>query len=214
MTSNPALREGLTAHLGLITEELNIKRIEFTDKPEEYVSYEVKPNFKALGPKFGKQMKAISAALQSGDSAALHAQLQSGGIQLEIDGATILLGEDDVEIRLKAREGFAAAQGKNMVVVLSTEITEELRNEGWVREFIRGVQDLRKENGLAYDARIAVRFCTASDTLAEVLLSYSEAISCEVLARSLERASEAAPEAKTVSAGDFEVAVAIALWQE
>ncbi len=214
VTSNPALREGLTAHLGLITEELNIKRIEFTDKPEEYVSYEVKPNFKALGPKFGKQMKAISAALQSGDSAALHAQLQSGGIQLEIDGATIALGEDDVEIRLKAREGFAAAQGKNMVVVLSTEITEELRNEGWVREFIRGVQDLRKENGLAYDARIAVRFCTASDTLAEVLLSYSEAISCEVLARSLERASEAAPEAKTVSAGDFEVAVAIALWQE
>lgn len=207
--SDEGLREGLTAHLSLIMEELNIKRAEFTEKPEEYVSYEVKPNFKTLGPKFGKQMKSISAALQSGNSAAFFAQLQTGALSLDIGGQTVELTPEDVEIRLNAKEGFAAAQGKNMVVVLSTQITEELRREGWVREFIRCAQDIRKEKGLAYDARIEVAFHTPSDDLAKALEEFSQAISGEVLAQSLQRTAQSGEAMKSLSIDGMPLAVSV-----
>ena len=207
--SDAGLREGLSGHLGLIMEELNIKRVEFTEKPEAYVSYEVKPNFKTLGPKFGKQMKSIAAALQAGSSAAFFAELQTGAIRLELEGQTIELTQEDVEIRLNAKEGFAAAQGKNMVVVLSTAITEELRREGWVREFIRSAQDIRKDMGLAYDARIAVVFHTASDALGQTIEDFKQAISGEVLATSIARAGAADEAMKTLNIDGMSLAVSV-----
>jgi isoleucyl-tRNA synthetase len=208
--SDPAMQAGLEAHATLIQEELNIKRIEFTANPEEYVRYEVKPNFKVLGPKFGKQMKAVAAALNKGDSADFHEQLQDNGvIQLDLNGTLVEVTDAEVDIRLSAKEGFAAAQGKNMVVVLATEITEELRHEGWVREVIRGVQDLRKDQGLAYDDRIQVRFHTDSDALGEVIKKFTDTIAKEVLANGIKNA---VPEnGKALKIDDAEINIAIAV---
>jgi isoleucyl-tRNA synthetase len=178
-------RDGLFRHLDLIKEELNIKDIFFCDAPEDYVSYEVKPNFKTMGPKFGKQVKAIGSALAGADGAKLYAQLQQGGINIEIEGMAVVLEADDVEVRLTPREGFAAAQGKGAVVVISTEITEELKREGLVREFIRLVQDIRKEMELAYDARIYVEVYTTDTYLAGVIDQFKHAIMGETLAESI-----------------------------
>ncbi len=207
--SDNAMQTGLERHFDLLKEELNIKEINFTDQPESYVSYEVKPNFKLLGPKFGKKVKAIGAALRKGDGAAFYAQLQQGGITLDIDGESIVLTEEDVEVRLTPKEGFAAAQGKNMVVVLSTEITEVLRQEGWVREFIRCVQDLRKDQGLAYDARIEIHFETASTALADVIKTYADYISGETLADAIATATVTADTAKEINIDDAAIKVAI-----
>ncbi len=205
-----SVREGLQKHLGLIKEELNIKEIEFTDKPEAYVSYEVKPNFKVLGPKYGKKVKLIGKALAQGDGAALYAQAQAGAIQVEVEGETLELSGDEVDVRLTAKEGFAAAQGNNMVVVVSTEITDELRREGLVREFIRCVQDIRKEQDLAYDARIAVSLHTTDDELASVIEEYRDFIAGETLADTI-ACTPASPEgAKAAKIEQSEVAVLVA----
>lgn len=200
-------KDGLRRHLDLILEELNIKKIEFTDRPEEYVSYEVRPNFRVLGPKFGKKIKAIGKALAESDGASLYIRLQTGTIQLTVEGERIELSSDDVEVRLTPKPGFAAAQGKNMVVVISTEITEELRREGWVRELIRIIQDLRKEQGLPYDARIEVSISTGNEDLARVIEDYRETIAGEVLATVLRRVPETPAGAKPAAIEDIEAAV-------
>ena len=208
VVADATVKEGLAHHLDLIMEELNIKQVEFTDTPEAYVTYEVKPNFKVLGPKFGKKVKAVGAALEQGDSAAFYAQLLEGALRLEVDGASIELTQEEVDVRLVAKEGFAAAQGNNMVVVISTEITEELKREGWVREFIRIVQDIRKDMALPYDARIAVTIQT-DDELAEVIEAYRDTIAGEVLAEAITRTDTAPEGAKAASIEKSSVAVRV-----
>ena len=207
VVTNEAMQQGLEQHLDLIKEELNIKEVEFCSNPEEYVSYVVKPNFKVLGPKFGKQVKLIGKALNQADGAALFNQLQEGTIALDLDGDTIELTSEDVEIRFSAKVGFAAAQGKDMVVVISTEITDELRREGWVREFIRSVQDTRKDMGLNYDARIQVSFQTESDALTEAITGFSDFIAGEVLADSLSAGDSATGSTINIDGQDITVAV-------
>lgn len=209
--TDAAMKEGLQNHLPLIMEELNIKRIEFTDHPENYVSYEVKPNFRLLGPKFGKKMKAIGKALADGDGAAFYRQIQEGPITLEIEGEMLELTGEDVEIRLTPKPGFAAAQGRNMVVVISTEITEELKREGWVREFIRIVQDMRKEQALAYDARLDVVVTTQDAALAETLTQYRDIISGEVLADTitLDETLRAEAKAATIDQAELQVSFTV-----
>lgn len=184
--ASPALRAGLEKHLDLLREELNIKQITFTEKPEEVVSYEVRPNFKVLGPKVGKKVQAVRKALSEGNGAVFYAALQTEGVlRLELDGETLTLDGDDIEVRLSPKAGFAAAQGRHMVVVISTEMTEELRHEGWAREFTRFVQDLRKEQDLPYDARIHVTFQTDDAELAAVIARHTDSIAGEVLATAI-----------------------------
>lgn len=183
IVANPVLREVLNANAALLLEELNIKSLEFADNPETYVAYEVKPNFKLMGPRFGAKVKQIAQILAKSDGAALFAQLQeTGSIEVMLEGAPIELSEKEVDVRLQAREGFAAAQGQSMVVVLTTTITEELRQEGWAREFIRYIQDLRKEHKLPYDARIGIRISIAEGSLKEALQRFEKTIAGEVLA--------------------------------
>ncbi|NLN92172.1 MAG: isoleucine--tRNA ligase [Candidatus Hydrogenedens sp.] len=183
ITASTTVQKALEGNRALILEELNIKALEFAENPEDYVSYEIKPNFKVLGPRFGAKMKQVAAALAKEEAAPLYAQLQrEGSIQLPLGGETVSLTGDEVAVRLQAKEGFAAAQGQDMVVVLSTEITDELRREGWAREFIRGVQELRKESGLAYDTRIRLYVSTEDSALNQAIREHEKEIAGEVLA--------------------------------
>lgn len=210
VVNNAAAREGLRRHLDLIASELNIKVVEFTDTPEDYVAYEVRPDFKVLGPKFGKRLRAVQQALAQGDGAVMQQQLQEGGIPLELDGESIVLGGDEVEVRLTAKEGFTAAQGRNLVVVIGTEITPELRREGLMREVVRVIQDLRKEQSLAYTARVAVRVATEDAELASVVQEFEETIASEVLANSITVAM-ASPGNETTTIEGKPVRVSIAV---
>jgi len=210
IVANDVMREALSGNMDLILDELNIKEMAFAENPEDYVLYEVKPNFKALGPRFGAKVKKIAGRLASSDGAALNRQLQqNNAITLEVDGETISLTEEEVDIRLQAKEGFTAAQSPDMVVVLSTHISEELRREGWARELIRGVQDLRKERGLAYDARITLTVCAADEALRAGIQEFQSAIAGEVLAEQFNYVDTAPKSAKTLDIDGLAVAVDI-----
>lgn len=147
----------LRLHTPLIAEELNVKTVDFATSADQYVQYQIKANFKALGPKFGKLAPQIAAALQKIDALQSRQQLVAAGkLVLEVGGQSIELTPDEVEIRLEAKAGWAASQSRAGVVVLSTELTSELRDEGAVRELIHYVQAIRKDLNLAYEQRIGL----------------------------------------------------------
>jgi isoleucyl-tRNA synthetase len=171
----------------LIAEELNVKCVEFTSEADHYVHYQVKPNFKALGPKFGKLAPRIAKVLQSlPDAAAARKSLAADGqLTIDLDQQSIALTADEVEIRLDAKEGWSAAQGRVGVVVLSTELTDDLRQEGMIRELIHHVQSLRKEQNLAYQARITVHV-GADEGFEAIVRQFETELKEEVLAKSVE----------------------------
>ena len=156
--ADPELASALAAHAELIRDELNVKALHFVPKADEYVRYLVKPNFRALGPRLGRRMPAVKAALAEADGAALLRQLEAEGrVTLEVEGETLSCGPDEVAVALEAREGFAAAAGRAGVVVLRTGLTPELLEEGLFREVLNRVQTFRKELDLEYTGRI--RLC-------------------------------------------------------
>ncbi|NLU19730.1 MAG: isoleucine--tRNA ligase [Phycisphaerae bacterium] len=160
--ANPEHRSWLEGHLPLIAEELNVRRVEFAADADRYVTYEVKPNFKTIGPKFGKLAPKLKAVLPTLNAADLRRQLDTAGkIALTVDGQTLELSPEDVQVTLKAKEGWAAAQGRMVVVVLSTALTPELKAEGLARDFVHLVQTARKEQRLDYQDRIRLRVSTA-----------------------------------------------------
>jgi isoleucyl-tRNA synthetase len=183
--ANQAHRGWLEAHAPLMAEELNIKQIEFTEDADHYVSYQVKPNFKALGPKFGKLAPQIGKALQSIDAAAARRSLvDDGKFQFQVNEQSVELTPDEVEIRLEAKDGWSAAQERGAVVVVSTELTPELIEEGLVRELIHHVQALRKEHDLAYEARIAL-YIETGDELKHVIERQRDTLARECLMNKL-----------------------------
>ncbi|MEP0842936.1 MAG: isoleucine--tRNA ligase [Phycisphaerae bacterium] len=183
--ADPSHRQWLEGHLPLIADELNVKRVEFAADADRYVSYEVRPNFKSLGPRFGPLAPRLKSVLASADAADLRRRLdRDGKAVVAVDGRQIELTPDDVQVALKPREGWTAAQGRSVVVVLSTALTPELKAEGLAREFIHLVQSARKEERLDYQARIRLRV-SADGPVAEALAAHRAYISSETLAGDL-----------------------------
>ncbi|MEL6110189.1 MAG: class I tRNA ligase family protein, partial [Planctomycetota bacterium] len=177
----------LRSHDALVREELNVKAVHYTTEGDQYVQYSVVPNFKRLGPKVGKQVPAVKKALGEADGNVLLAQLQSEGIvKLELGEQTIELDSQDIEVRLKAKDGWTAAQGLDCVVVLNTEVTPELQREGIAKDLIRVVQSQRKEIGCQYTDRIVVAVEPSNDEVRVAIEEHREMICEETLADSLE----------------------------
>lgn len=176
----------LREHDALLTSELNVKLVDYATEAAEYVSYEVVPNFKKLGPKVGKNVPHVKKALQNADGGELLAELESTGkIELKLADTTIALDSEDIEIRLAAKEGWAAAQGSGCVVVLATELTDELIREGYAKDLIRYIQEQRKQLDLAYNARIEVGIVTDSPIAQQAIDENRETIAAETLADSV-----------------------------
>ncbi|MEW6251326.1 MAG: class I tRNA ligase family protein [Planctomycetota bacterium] len=178
--------EWLEGHSALVAEELNIKRVEFTTEADQYVRYQIKPEFKALGPKFGKLAPRVAAAVAQLDSAEARRDLEtSGRLVVHVDGQPVVLTDQEVAVRLEARPGWSAAQGRAGVVVVQTELTDDLRAEGLCREVIHHVQALRKEQDLPYEARI-VLYVQGPEPVLAVVRRYAETIKSECLATRIE----------------------------
>ena len=200
----------LEDHTDLIAEELNVKNVEFTHEADHYVEYQIKPNFKALGPKFGKLAPKVAKALNSlSDPAATRkALLSDGEIPLTVDGQSVALTKEEVEIRLEAKPGWSASQGKAGVVVVSTELTPELREEGLIRELIHHVQGLRKQQDLAYEARVTLQV-TGSEEFTEIIGRFTDTISSECLASKIDFVSDIDADALAVKIDGNAVKLAI-----
>jgi isoleucyl-tRNA synthetase len=196
--TRPEHSDWLRDHAGLIAEELNIKAVEFTAAADQYVTYQVKPNFKAIGPLFGKLAPQVAKALGELDPAEARRQLTAGGITLTLGDQVARLTESEVEVRLAARPGWSAAQGRGGVVVVRTELTPELIEEGLVRELIHHVQALRREHDLPYQQRITL-YVETTPELAAIVARHGDVLARECLATAVEPAvpaGAAATEAK------------------
>ena len=170
----------------IIQDELNIKGMKvLADKQEfeEYVSFTLLPDFKKLGPKLGKKLPAVKEYLSQADGAAMLAKLDMNKkVVLTLPDGDVELTNEEIQIRLTAKEGWTAAQGQSCVVVISTELTEELLSEGRAREVVRLIQDRRKELRLNYTDRILVGIQTSSRPIGQALYGYFEYIKKETLA--------------------------------
>jgi isoleucyl-tRNA synthetase len=164
-----------------LLEELNVKQLELRDSTEGLLEVEVLPDFKSLGPKYGRLMKGIQAALREADVFAIETGLAGDGYRLEVDGVPVTLTADDVEIRHSAAEGLAFAMHDGAFVGIDTVITPELRLEGLARDFVRGVQNIRKELDLNVADRIHLRYL-ASDELGAAVSTWEHYIRRETLA--------------------------------
>ncbi len=195
----------LQRHDALLRDELNVKQVEYTQQADQYIAYLVQPNFKRLGPRVGRLVPQVKKALGDADGARLLAELRSTGkIVLEFDGQQVTLDAEDIQVRLQAKEGWAADdQSAHCVVVLNTELTPALIREGLARDVVRLIQERRKALDCQYTDRIRVGIATGSDQLREALEENAEYIRNETLAVELAvRELEGVEGIETTIAGD------------
>jgi isoleucyl-tRNA synthetase len=185
---HPQYQAWLEAHTGLIREELNVKQVEFIPRADQYITYTVLPDLKRLGPRLGKRLPALRQALAVADAARLLAGLEGDGqITLDLADGPITLDSGDVQVRLQAKPGWAAAQGPRAVVVISTELTDELLIEGVARELVHAVQNLRKVENCQFTDRIVIGVVTDCDEVLRALDEFGDYIRSETLALEIKR---------------------------
>ncbi|WP_339752113.1 isoleucine--tRNA ligase [uncultured Winogradskyella sp.] len=181
---NQQQKEEIEAVSDLIKHEVNIKEIELLEDASDILVKQIKPNFKALGPKFGKDMKLISSAINAFNAEDIKKIEQNGSLDVEINGKNITLGLDDVEITSQDIEGWLVANEGALTVALDVTISEELRKEGIARELVNRIQNLRKDSGFEVTDRIDVQI--QNDVLvAAAIASNEEYIKSETLTEDL-----------------------------
>ena len=171
----------------IVEEELNVKTLEFTDDVRAFTSYTFKPQLKTVGPKYGKLLGGIRGALDSLDgNAAMDEVNATGMLKLDINGQEVELLKEDLLIDMAQMEGYVSENDNNVTVVLDTNLTEELLEEGFVRELISKIQTMRKEADFEVTDKIRVSYVGTEK--AEVLFAkYADAIGGEVLATAVEK---------------------------
>lgn len=159
VVASEELSRRMAGYAELLAEELNVHELRWLKPGEEgaAVRYELKPNFRALGPKLGKKVQLVKQQLAKANASALRAELASTGkLGLDVDGERVELGAEDVEVLVVAAEGFAAAGGRAGVVVLHTALGPALLDEGMAREILSRIQNVRKDLALGYTDKIEV----------------------------------------------------------
>ena len=185
------MRSMLEAISDLVKDEINVKELKIVGNDENVIVKSAKPDFKKLGPKHGKNMKAVAEAIKSLDSKAVATLEGQGYIDLNINGSDVRVDACDVEIISDDIPGWLVANNGPVTIALDVTVTPELRREGIAREIVNRVQNIRKQSGFEVTDRIRLEFspCEATD---EAIREYSDYISRQVLASSLEIAPVAA----------------------
>ena len=194
----------------LVRDELNVHRIAWAEERSDYVHHEVKPNYPKTGPRFGKRMKEVAAALREADGDRLAEELERRGrVEVELSDGPVELSAEELEVRLDEREGIASQGDRELLVALDTEVTPELLREGLAREVVNRIQTARKEADLDYADRIRVRY-RAGDELEAAVAEHRDWIASETLAAGIEAASgaeRAGLEEKPVDGHDFALTI-------
>ena len=178
--NSPAQREEILAISDLIKHEVNVKEVELLEDASDILVKQIKPNFKALGPRFGKDMKLIANSIQKLQANDIKQIEEKGGLDIEINGKSIRLQFDDVEITSQDIEGWLVANQGAMTVALDVTISEPLRAEGIARELVNRIQNLRKDSGFEVTDRIEV-FLHADENIENAIKLNLEYIKIETL---------------------------------
>ena len=169
----------------IVTDELNVKQIEFTDDVRSFTSYSFKPQLRTVGPKYGKLLGGIKKYLGEVDgNAAMDELNENGSIKFDVNGESVELTAEDLLIETAQMEGFVSQQNGPFTVVLDTNLTEDLIEEGFVRELVSKIQTMRKEAGFEVQDHISV-FQSANDRIRRIMEKFGSDLKHEVLAESI-----------------------------
>ncbi len=178
-------RHAVETYAEIIKSELNVKQVRLLDASTDAVTYRLKPLPKQLGQKYGRKFPAIRQAVLALDAEAAARELLDGrSIAVTVEGETLHIQPDEVEVRAEAREGLAVAAEGAYLAALVTTLTPELQAEGWARETVRYIQDLRKKSGLEVSDHIRL-FVQASPALSDAIQTHAAYIQGETLADEL-----------------------------
>ncbi|WP_374688409.1 DUF5915 domain-containing protein, partial [Promineifilum sp.] len=188
-----------------------VKRIEIVSEVGELVSYKLLPNNRTLGPKLGSLFPAVRGALTALDPTAAAARLQSGAaLELEVNGQTVSLNGDDVLVQTESLGGLAVASDKGVTVAVDPHLTPELVQEGYARDLVRVINDMRKRAGLDISDRIELGYEVADGDVAAALVNFANFIGGETLATQLKPDGLAAADYRqTVEVGGAPVKLAL-----
>ncbi|MCB4797990.1 isoleucine--tRNA ligase [Neotamlana laminarinivorans] len=182
---NEQQKEEILAVSDLIKHEVNVKEIELLDDASDILVKQIKPNFKVLGPRFGKDMKAVASKVINFSAEDINKIEQNGEIEVDINGKSIILERGDVEITSQDIEGWLVANEGALTVALDVTITDELRKEGIARELVNRIQNLRKDSGFEVTDKINVEL-QKDDNIVNAINSNIDYIKTETLTEQLE----------------------------
>jgi isoleucyl-tRNA synthetase len=185
IVANDAERAAISARADLVTAELNVKELDFVSEEADLVSYAVKPNYRSLGPRFGKRMPQVAAAVEALDAVHVAKVMEDGGeVGINIDGDDHTIGADEVTLALQPLEGYEVEAEAGHAVALQLELDDDLRREGLAREIVHAVQNARKAAGLDISDRIELSL-GGDDELLAAAREHETYIGGEVLATSV-----------------------------
>jgi isoleucyl-tRNA synthetase len=185
IVANDAERAAIEARADLVTAELNVKQLDFVSEEADLVSYVVKPNYRALGPRFGKRMPQVAAAVEALDPRHVAEVMANGGeVGISVDGDEHTIAADEVTLSLQPLDGYEVEAEAGHAVALQLELDDELRQEGLAREIVHAVQNARKAAGLDISDRIALAL-GGDDELLAAARAHEPYIATEVLATSV-----------------------------
>ena len=201
-------KESIEAVKSLILNEVNVKDMKFVDNTAGILVKRIKPDFKKLGPRYGKIMKALAAQIQQMSQDDINAFEKAGAFTLQVEGQEAVIERADVEIISEDIPGWLVANEGRLTVALDITITDDLKKEGLARELVNRVQNLRKSSG--FDITDKVNITVASSTeMNDAINDYKEYIANQVLANSIEIADEPIADATTLDFEDFTLAVKV-----
>jgi len=210
VTADPEKQAALRRFEGPLLDELNVKTLQVRPDAGELERFEIVPNMRALGPKHKSEAGKVAQALGALDAAEAARTVQAGGeLVVQVDGRDVTVAAEAVEVRRLTPENLAVAEAAGVMLVLSTEITPELRDEGWARDTVRHVQQLRKDADLNIEDRIRLHYATDSTELAAAVEAWRDYVMAETLSVSME-AGSGEGEKKTVRIGDAEITISLA----
>lgn len=201
-------QESIEAVKNLILNEVNVKDLKFVDNAAGILVKRIKPDFKKLGPRYGKIMKSLAAAIQGMNQEDIMAFEAAGTFTLNVEGQEATIERADVEIISEDIPGWLVANEGRLTVALDITVTEELRKEGLARELVNRIQNLRKSNGYDITDKITVTVLS-SDEMDEAIKEYNEYIANQVLAVSVEITDHAISDATVLDFEDFNLSVRI-----
>ncbi|HOV39614.1 MAG TPA: DUF5915 domain-containing protein, partial [Spirochaetales bacterium] len=186
VTKDPDERRILREMEDIIREELNVKEVIFRENEEELVEYKAKPNYRVLGKVLGKDMKRTAEKIESLTFSEIQSLLEGSILVIDIDGRNLELTRDSIEVRRIEKENLKVLNEGSLTVALDAELTEDLKAEGIVRDIVRGVQTLRKEQGLEVTDRINLFLHTQDPDVQDAVEEFQDYLLNETLAVSLE----------------------------
>ena len=204
------VEENIKNLLDLLVEEVNVKKISFERKTDKYINRKVKPNFAVLGPRLKEKMGSFNKIISQMDPVNLYETLQKqGSITLEIDGEKIAFSKDDFFVEEEEKEHIARTQAGDAILLLDTELTEELEAEGFARELVRRIQSMRKELNLDVEQHIQTQV-TIPDDQKNAVKDWKEYIANETRSKPFEITSSIhAEHKKTWNINEVNVTIGI-----